>query len=266
MKHVQLGLIGAGNMGMAIVQGAVTKQILSANEIGIIDHHQHNLEKGRQLGFTLFEDEMQCAEHCSMLMLAIKPQGFEELLSNLKAMKNQPVFISIAAGISIDYIQRFFPQAKVIRVMPNTPLMIGEGATALCRSESVSDDEFNTIQDLFSGLGKCCEIKEDKMNAIIAVSGSTPAYVYYFIECLARDAQTQGIDYDLALMLAAQTFVGAAKLLLQDGRSAEELIDMVCSKGGATIQAMHVLQSRKINEILHEANVAAIKRAEELGK
>lgn len=265
MKKCKLGIIGAGNMGMAIAQGAVLKHCLKPEEIGIYEHRVVNINKGKELGFVVYHDEIECAENSEYLMLSIKPQGFEALLKKLQEIENRPILISIAAGISIRYIHQFLPDCGVIRAMPNTPLLIGEGATALCY-QRVNRSQFDFIFSLFASLGEVCEVEEKHMNTIIAVSGSTPAYVYYFIDCLAKDAAKQGMDYSLALKLATQTFIGAAKLLKTDGRSATTLIDMVCSKGGTTIEAMNVLQSEGLDELLQHANQKAIERAEALGK
>lgn len=265
MKKCKLGIIGLGNMGMAIAQGAVLKHCLNPEEIGIYEHREINIHKAKKIGFQIYHDEIECAENTEYLMLSIKPQGFEALLQKLQSIQNRPILISIAAGISIGYIQQFLPDCGVIRVMPNTPLMIGEGATALC-CQQVERFQFDFIFSLFASLGEVCEVEEKHMNTMIAVSGSTPAYVVYFIDCLAKDAAKHGMDYSVALKMAAQTFIGAAKLLKTDGRNAAALIDMVCSKGGTTIEAMNVLQNEGLNEILQHANQKAIERAETLGK
>lgn len=266
MKSCKLGVIGLGNMGMAIVEGALRQKVLTADQIGIFEHRPANIEKAKNQGMTIFENEVDCAEHCEILMLSIKPQGFQECMAKLKNCQNHPVILSIAAGITIENMKQALNNPFIMRAMPNTPLLIGQGATALCRSAEVSEDVFQFTMNLFQQLGEVCLIDESQMNAIIPVSGSTPAYVYYFIDCLAKDGERNGLNYHDALRMAAQTFIGAAQLLKSDGRTAEQLIDMVCSKGGTTIEAMNVLRSSNLDEILQEANRKAIQRAEELAQ
>lgn len=266
MKSCKLGIIGLGNMGMAIAEGALRQNVLSSDQIGIFEHRPANIEKAKTLGMRIFENEVDCAENCDLLMLSIKPQGFPELMLKLQSIKQTPVILSIAAGIPIATMQKAMKNEAIIRAMPNTPLLIGQGATALCKSAQVPDELFQFTINLFQQLGEVCLIEEHQMNAIIPISGSTPAYVYYFIDCLAKDGVQHGLDYNLALRMAAQTFIGAAQLLKEDGKTADQLIDMVCSKGGTTIEAMNVLRNSSLNDILQEANAKAIKRAEELAQ
>ncbi len=266
MKKVKLGIIGLGNMGFAIAEGAIKQNVYAASEVGYYQRSEKNTEKANHLGMHYFSNEVECAENCEILMLAIKPQGFNELFEKIRHIKNKPLLLSIAAGININSIQHVFPNSKVVRTMPNTPLMIGLGATALCRSKEVSDSEYQQIQGLFNSIGKTCLIDESLMDAIIPVSGSTPAYVYYFIDLLAKDAVNHGFEYNDALQMVIQTFIGASTLLQTDGRTPEELITMVCSKGGATIEAMNILKDGRLEQVFKEANAAAIKRSIELGQ
>ena len=150
--------------------------------------------------------------------------------------------------------------------MPNTPLQINEGATALCKSDNCKADEYDFVYKLFDSMGVTKTIPEDKMNEMVSVHGSTPAYLYYFIECLLKDIEDRGVDRSAARALIVQTFIGAAKLLQREpNRPIQEFIDEVCSKGGTTIEAVTELKNQDLEKIIHEANEKCINRAKELG-
>ena len=150
--------------------------------------------------------------------------------------------------------------------MPNTPLLLGKGATALCRSDNISDEDFEEVRMMFALSGEAVVLPESQMNAIIAVNGSSPAYIYLFAKAMVDYAVSVGIDGDTALKLVCKTFEGSAEMLRSSGDTPEVLIDKVCSKGGTTIEAMNVLRDKKVPETIAEAMAACTRRAEELGR
>lgn len=264
----KIGSIGAGNMGLAIIDGAVGCKAFSNNDVAIFDICQDKIDLCKSKGYSVFSSEEDIYANCEIVLLAVKPQVYESLLNKLrdshKKVKNQ-VIITIAAGISTSYIQNFLGEdTKVIRVMPNTPLLIGHGACAFSRTENVSDEEFNNILKIFENMGEVAVIPEEHMNDIIAANGSAPAYVYYFIDCITRSVEKMGVEKEVAKKLVAQTFVGAAEMVLKTGKEPKELIQQVCSPGGTTIESIKVFDEKNIYSIINESCVKCVNRAYEL--
>lgn len=263
----KLGAIGYGNMGSAILAGAVKENIASARQIAVFDLSSDKQEECKAKGYALLGSALEVFENCEAVLVAVKPQGMEALLAQLKASKKPyPTIISIVAGYPSAKIRAQLEGVHVVRVMPNTPLLLGCGATALAACEGTTNEELENAHSLFRGLGETCIIGEDKMNEIIAVNGSCPAFVYYYIEALARWGESVGLDYNDCLRLCAKTFEGSAKMILQGDVPPQELISRVCSPGGTTLAAMEVLKQRNADADLKAAADACTKRAYELGK
>lgn len=204
------------------------------------------------------------------IVLAVKPQNFTELLSELKQCGldlSAKTFISIAAGVSCESVCRNLgKEIAFIRTMPNTPLMIGKGVTALSKNELVSDSAFEEIKAMFSALGKTIVLPECKMNAIIAATSSAPAYVYHFISAICKEAKAEGIDSPELLSAICAMVSGSAEMLMSTGKTPDELIKMVTSPNGTTERAMNVLYSKGFEDIISQAMQACTDRAEELSK
>ena len=263
----KFGTIGYGNMGSAILAGAVRENIAKACEIAVFDLSADKREECTSKGYALLSSALEVFENCETVLFAVKPQGMEGLLDTLKdAKKPYPTVISIVAGYPSAKIRAKLEGVHVVRVMPNTPLLLGCGATALAACEGTTNEELETAHSLFRGLGETCIIGEDKMNEIIAVNGSCPAFVYYYIEAIARWGESVGLDYNDCLRLCAKTFEGSAKMILSGEALPEELIARVCSPGGTTLAAMEVLKQRNASADLKAAADACTKRAYELGK
>ena len=204
------------------------------------------------------------AEHMVHTEIAHHLHVLESLKNSITTAKT---VVSIAAGISIAYVRKGLEcDCPVVRVMPNTPLLLKKGATALCPSENISDDDKTIVYNMFAGSGVCEYIDESHMNEIIAVNGSSPAYIYLFAKAMADYAKNCGIDYDKAMNLVCATLEGSAAMLRDSGEPVETLIDRVCSKGGTTIAAMDKLKEHGFYEAVLDGMDACTKRAEELGK
>ncbi len=269
MEDEIIGFVGAGNMAGAIVNGIVGTKTFSPERIYVFDIHKEKREALQtSAGVHTAESLIELAQKCDILFLAVKPQNFPEVLADLKpAVSVQKLFVSIAAGISSKYITDSLGcSCPVIRTMPNTPLLIGKGATAMCRTENVSDHSFNLVKSLFSACGTVTVLEESQMNAVISVSGSSPAYVYLFAKAIVDSAVKQGIDADTALQLVCQTLEGSAGMLRQPDTTPKALIKMVSSKGGTTLKALDVFYDRNFEQMIDDAMTACTKRAEELGK
>lgn len=266
-RAFKLGLIGCGHMGMAIIRGAVAREFLRPDAICVFDRKEEVRKACENEGFHAFDTMQEAAASCDITLLAVTPQAIDEVLPLLKKASVK-CLLSIVTGVSIAYFQeKLGASVPVIRVMPNTPLQIGCGATALCRSQNCSDADYDFIFRCFGSMGIARTIPEDQMNDIITVHGSTPAYFYYYVQCLLEDAVSRGIDEESARALLVQTMIGSGLLLQQKAdRPISELVDEVCSKGGTTIEAVKVLKERDLSGILHEADEKCIHRACQLGR
>ncbi len=266
----KIGVIGAGNMGMAIANGMVSKEIFKACEICVCDKSTEKLSLAREKGFGAFEDEKELYKNSETVITAVKPQNYEKMITSLAETKSEcgdRLIITIAAGISISYIQKFMGEtARVIRVMPNTPLMIGEGASVLSKSGSVSEKEFMMARQIFSAMGVAEVMPEEMINVSTAVNGSGPAYFYYVVEAMTKAAVAMGMDEEKAIVLAAKTMEGAAKMILKGEKTPEKLRIDVSSPGGTTLEALHVFDEHKMDDIIVEAMKACKERAAKLGK
>lgn len=264
----KIGVIGAGNMGLAIIDGAINCKIFKNSDVAVFDISKERMDLCESKGYTVFKDELDIVNNCQMVLFAVKPQVFGKLLEKIVTKKDElhnKIFITIAAGISIEYIQKYLGyETKIVRVMPNTPLMIGYGASALSKSKSVSNSEFENVLKIFKSMGEAAVIPEEQMNKIIAVNGSSPAYVYYFINCIAKSAKNMGIDSEVAKKLIVQTFIGAAKMVVKTGKEPEDLIRQVCSPGGTTIESIKVFDNSDLFDVINEGCMKCVKRADEL--
>lgn len=267
MKPYQIGMIGCGHMGMAIIDGALSAGLLKKEEITVYDHSERVQticsEKGLHQSATIKD----LAEHSSLVVLAITPQAMDGVLKELAGLQLDCV-LSIAAAITMRHIASFLPpETAIIRVMPNTPLMVSCGATAICHNEFVKQPDLEFVRHLFDSLGIVRAVSEDQMDQLIAVNGSTPAYFYYFLNTMLEDAIRSGIEPETARALLVQTMIGSGKILQENPDiPIRSFIDAVCSKGGTTIEAVGVMEQSDFKDIIRRANEACIKRSVELKK
>ena len=267
MKNKRIGFIGAGNMATAIINGILGNNAKLPSELNVFDVDKAKLELMAQKGVEAASSCSELAEKSDIILLAVKPQNYDEVLNDIKdSVTDDKVIVTIAAGISIEYIRkRLGRNVPAVRVMPNTPLLLGKGASAVCPSENISEEELEEVSRMFSLSGDVAILPESKMNAVIAVNGSSPAYVYLFAKAMLDYAVSVGIDREAALSLICKTFEGSAEMLRSSGDSPDVLIDKVSSKGGTTIEALKVLRERNVPEAIIDAMAACTKRAEELG-
>ncbi len=265
-----IGFIGTGNMGFAIIKGIAKSGLCDNNETGIqlsaFDTDSKKLERLDEYNVYPCSSVQELAERCKYIFLAIKPQQLDGVLEQIKAsITEESVIISICAGITAEYVRlRTIPEAKVIPVMPNTPLLLGEGASALARVEPISDEEFELVCRIFSSCGEIAVIPQDKMKEIIAINGSSPAFIYLYAKAFIDYAKSQGIDEAAAEKLFAKTLIGSAKMITDSGNTIDELIEMVSSKGGTTIAGLEKLREGNLESTVNKACEACTKRAYEL--
>lgn len=268
MSSKKIGFIGAGNMATAIINGMIENKAKEPSLINVYDLDSAKLELMKKKGMNICTNANEAVENSDIIVLAVKPQNYEEVLTGIKSsVTPEKVFVTIAAGISIAYVtETLGVNCPAVRVMPNTPLLLGYGATAMCRSENISDEDFDEVHGMFALSGEVCLFPEDKMNEVIAINGSSPAYFYLFALAMKQYAEEVGFDGEMALKLIAKTMEGSAHMITESGDSLETLIQKVSSKGGTTIAALEVMKDKGIPEAIKEGMAACTKRAEELGK
>lgn len=262
-----LGFIGCGNMAQAMLKGILQKGLYQKDQIIVSRRNEEALAQiHRQLGVETTTDNRKVAEKADVLVLAVKPFQFESVIREIAEFVNMnTVVISIAAGQSIADIEGFFgKESKLVRTMPNTPALVLEGATGMCFNELMQDEEKQMAINLFESFGIVEVVSENMIDTVIGVSGSSPAYVFMFIEAMADAAVADGMPRDKAYKLAAQSVLGSAKMVLDTGRHPGELKDMVCSPGGTTIEAVRVLEEKGLRSAVIEGQKACVQKAREL--
>ncbi|XP_052866168.1 uncharacterized protein LOC128272406 [Anopheles cruzii] len=280
LDGVQVGFIGGGNMAYAIASGLLSKGVLQPDQIHVTATKLENLkERWSPLGVThLGTDNVELLKHSSIVFLCIKPQilpsltedlNRAHLMGSLPSCKDK-LFVSILAGVTLERLRGALYQttlATFVRTMPNTPMQVGLGCTVYCaeanRSSTV-EPLYEALKSMLGSLGVAFEVQESQMNAVTGLAGCGPAYVYQFIEALADGGVKQGIPRAMALQLAANTVMGAAKMVLATGKHPAVLKDEVCSPGGATIHGVHALEQGSMRGAVINAVEMATKRSSEL--
>lgn len=263
----KIGFIGGGAMAEAIIKGLI-KQGKPPQNIFVSD-----LSSGRRqflqetFGVDTFEQNSEVAQLAEVIILAVKPQNKDEALQSLSGFINsEKLLVSILAGVTTKSIEEFLPMgSKVIRVMPNTPALVGAGTTVLCRGSKVGEKEMEIAKSIFQAVGSVNILPEKLLNAATGLSGSGPAYVYLIIEALADGGVMAGLPRDIAIQLAAETVAGAAKMVSETKMHTAQLKDRVTSPGGTTICGILEMEKAGLRGTLMEAVMASARKAKELG-
>ncbi|MGI6698052.1 MAG: pyrroline-5-carboxylate reductase [Clostridiales bacterium] len=266
---IKLGFIGTGNMGSALIKGISASGLLKASDIYITDiDTKRVIELCEETGVNRLNSNAEVVEKTDVIILAVKPNIVEIALSDCKdKFDAKKILVSVAAGVPIKKYKGIIGEdKKVIRVMPNTPALVGEGMTLLSKCDKVTEDELKTVQDLFNCVGKTEILGENLMSEVIALTSSSPAYIFILIEAMADGAVLSGIPRPLAYKLAAQAVLGSAKMVLETGKHPGELKDQVCSPAGTTIAAVASLEDDAFRSTIIKAMEACTKRALELAK
>lgn len=267
---MRIGFLGTGNMGAAIIKGYLSTHVNESSNIFAFDQAADKLQVlSDDLGIIACSCPAQLMEHSDVVVLAIKPNNFDTVIPEISSCyRPDQVLVSIAAGISMDYIEKLMEKdgVKIIRVMPNTPAMVNEGMSALCRNGHVTDEEFIPVLELFRSVGKAEVVEEMLIDTVIGVSGSSPAYTYMYIEALIDAASANGMEREQAKIFAAQAVLGAARMVLETGINPVTLRENVCSPGGTTIEAVKVLQHNGFHDDVKEAFQAAVNKSKLMTK
>jgi pyrroline-5-carboxylate reductase len=265
---MKIGFIGSGNMGGAIIGGIVKNKIAVPSDIIVSDKSADALKKIEEMyGVSTVTDNKETAQKSDILFLCVKPQFLYFVIDEIKnSVSDNTVIVSIAAGQSIEKISGAFGKAiKLIRVMPNTPSLVGEGMAALTPNENVTESEVKSVLEIFASFGRGEVVSENLMDAVTAVSGSSPAYVFMLIEAMADAAVIGGMPREKAYTFAAQAVLGSAKMVLETGKHPAELKDMVCSPAGTTIDAVAVLEKTSFRSSVIEAMKSCMEKSKNLG-
>ena len=269
VKGKKVGFVGAGNMGEALIKGLVESNLVPAESIHATDVRLERLrELDRQYGIQVASSNEALVKQCDIVILAVKPQIMEPVLTEIAAaVTRRKLLISIAAGVSTAKIRAALGRdARLIRVMPNTPALVLEGVTAVAKAEGLEPGDLDIAGEIFSAVGRVVTLDESLMDAVTGLSGSGPAYIAVVIESLADGGVKMGLDRITAMTLATQTVLGAARLLRETGMHPGALKDMVSSPGGTSIAGVAALEAGGIRDTIITAVERATLRSRELGR
>ncbi|HHW32400.1 MAG TPA: pyrroline-5-carboxylate reductase [Clostridiaceae bacterium] len=264
---ITLGLIGSGNMGSALIKGIIASKILEAEKIYVSDIDRNKSSKlCEETGVNLLNSNSEVIDKSSIIVLAVKPKTVEAALMDCKhKFSPEKILVSVAAGVPIKrYKEILGKDKKIIRAMPNTPALVREGMTLLSPCSEIKEEELKTVRDLFNCVGKTEILNENLMCEVIALTSSSPAYVFMLIEAMADGAVLSGIPRELSYKLAAQAVLGSARMVLETSQHPGVLKDQVCSPAGTTIEAVAKLEEYAFRSSIIEAMRECTRRAREL--
>lgn len=263
-----IGFIGAGKAAQVMAKGFLSAGVIKASEIIASSPHEEGLREFQRLGCHTTPDNKKVIKEATTVFLAIKAKVFPAVFNEISpSVTRDHMISSIAAGVTLDYMQKSLPgRSRIVRMMLNTPIEFREGVTAVTFGKFTREEDVSLVHKLMSSVGTCLEVEEEHMDVITALMGSGPAYFYLAIEALADGGVFAGLNRGQAMKLAAKTAAGAAKMVLESGQHPGELKDDVCSAGGSTIYGINVLEERGFRSSLIKAVKAASDRAKEMGR
>lgn len=276
-----VGLIGAGNMGEAFIGGFIGSGLVPASKIFITDIRKEHLDTlKKKYGVNILKDQKQVLRHADVIILAVKPQQMDQVLKGISEVEpfgtgSRKLVISIAAGYRIERMEKWLyrtadehqrSQIPIIRVMPNTPALVLSGISGMSVNRYVTDEDRRTATAILKSIGQVIEFEEARLDAVTALSGSGPAYVFYLAESMIAAGIKVGLDADNAAKLACMTIMGAAKLMIDSDDAPAQLRQKVTSPGGTTQAALNVLEAADVKQHIIDAIAAATRRAEELSQ
>jgi pyrroline-5-carboxylate reductase len=268
MENKKIGFIGTGKMGEALIKGIIHARLVSSKNIYASDMDLAKLKiLENELKINICKGNCDAVINSDVLIIAVKPPIVPAVLSEIKSSIKNQLIISIAAGVTIEtYEKNLPPKTKVVRVMPNIAATVEEAASAISPGSAVTKEDTAIAASIFNAIGKTVQLQEHLMDAVTGLSGSGPAYIFMIIEALADGGVHEGLDRNTARLLAAQTVLGAAKMVLDGASHTAELKDMVTSPGGTTIRGLRVMEEQGVRIAMMNAVIAACERSKELGK
>lgn len=264
---IKLGFIGCGNMANAMMGGIIKKGIFKPEEIigaDLFEKSRENVKKTNNIVVT--DSNKEVVEKAEIVFLSVKPQFYKDVIDDIKSVvKKGQIIITIAPGKTLDWLaEQFEKEVKIVRTMPNTPAMVLEGMTAACPNKNITEEDLQKVCTILEGFSNVEIVSENLMDVVTSVSGSSPAYVFMFIEAMADAAVADGMPRTKAYKFASQAVLGSAKMMLELGKHPGELKDMVCSPGGTTIEAVRVLEQKGMKSAVFEAMKACTKKSKSL--
>lgn len=267
MKNYNVGFIGTGNIATAIINGITSSGYIKTESIYIFDTLADKVKSFKEAGCVVCSSAEQLVKDCDFVFLTIKPQVYETVLNQVKNCSRNTCFVDVAAGISINFVKKTLGfDAPVIRVMPNTPLLYGFGATALVHILPVTDDEFRFVKGCFDSCGITVVVDEEHINTITAISGSAPAYIMRTAKNFIDFARNNGMSRSDAEELVLQTLIGSANIIMKSDNSIDELIKNVTSPNGTTEAGLKSLDSDDFDKTVENCLKATVNRAKELSR
>lgn len=264
-KPLKVGFVGFGKMAEAIAQSMVDGKKFKAEQLIAFDVETARLEKAKFLKIEIAKDNGEVVKKSDAIVLAIKPQSMENVLSEIaENVSSKKLVISIAAGISLNFLEEKMPKARVARAMPNINCLVGEMAGGFALGKNTSNDDKKIVGKIFAGAGKIIELEEEKLDAVTAIAGSGPAFYAFFTKAIIETGIKNGLSEKEATELTLQTMVGTAKFLQEKKVSAQEFIEMVASPAGTTVAGLNSMNSNEVENKIIESIDSAIKRSREL--
>ena len=257
-----IGIIGCGNMGGAILYGALESGVLPKENAYVYDISSEMMDKAKGWGVNLCESDEDVCNKADIILLAVKPQNAAEALAQCNKALDGKAMMSIVAGVTVERLQNMIDGTpRILRLLPNTPAMVFEGAFAICSDNDFTEEELEIAKSIYSSIGIIEMVPEHLIDAACALNGGGPAFVAMFIEAMADAAVAEGMPRAQAYKFAAQAVLGSAKMVLDTGKHPGELKDMVCSPAGTTIQAVRVLEEKGLRSAVFEATDTCIQKA-----
>jgi pyrroline-5-carboxylate reductase len=264
----KLGFIGCGKMASAIIKGLISSSLVEPENIIASKHSSKNLEeKSEELGIEIILNNRDIVKSCDTIFLATEPSQIKTILEEISNyITEEHLVISIAAGISTQTIESSLnTNARVVRVMPNTPSLLKEGMSGICAGKNATEKDIIKVENIFSSVGKTLVIDESKIDILTAISGSGPAFFYKVINDIARAGENLGLEYDQALLLSIQTAIGAAKMAKNRKQNMEDLIAQVATKGGCTKVGIDTMNENNTAKVFQEVIYKTSEKAKALG-
>ncbi|RDY23874.1 pyrroline-5-carboxylate reductase [Romboutsia maritimum] len=265
----KIGFIGAGNMACAMIGGIIKSNLLHPNKIIASARTTSTLDKIKdEFKINVTKNSKEVVKNSDIIIVAVKPNVYNRVLDEVKEfIDKDKIIVTIAAGKTIKSIEEVIQSdKKIIRTMPNTPALVGQGMSAICKNKNITDEDLELVKMIFDSFGKSEVVEENLIDSAIGVSGSSPAYVFMFIEAMADAAVIAGMPRKQAYKFAAQAVMGSAKMVLETGKHPGELKDMVCSPGGTTIEAVRVLEEEGMRSSIIKAICACVDKSKKMSE
>jgi pyrroline-5-carboxylate reductase len=269
LNKIKIGIIGAGNMGEALIAGLLKSKVFTPQDV----YASEIIEKRRKYiidnyHIECFDDARKLVERSDLIIIAVKPYNVKDVLESIgNKITREKILVSIAAGIRLDFMRKYLPEdVPIIRVMPNIACFVREGMMVICSSDNTPKEKLEVVKEVFSLLGKTMILDEKYFDAVTGLVGSGPAYIYLIVEALSDAGVRLGLPRDVAITLSAQTTLGAGKMVVETGEHPAKLKDMVVTPGGTTIEGLIELERGRVRASLIDSVIRASERAKELSK